>query len=146
MEINEILNIYIELDNSVLLCYEENTEFCHRHIVAAWFELLLNVKIRELKITDEGIKKVNRPDYIKEYLEDVIKKTKNLRGFNSLRALYLFEEGEKLEALANTLEEKNSKRADSLRQSACYLRCEADEVEAEYNNDKKQKKFIKTIN
>lgn len=27
--------IYRELDNSILLCYEENTEFCHRHIVAA---------------------------------------------------------------------------------------------------------------
>lgn len=38
--------IYKELDFSILLCYEDNNEFCHRHIVAAWFELLLNVKIR----------------------------------------------------------------------------------------------------
>ena len=31
----------------------------------------------------------------------------NMGGFNSLSALYLFEKGEKLECLANKLEEKN---------------------------------------
>lgn len=138
--------IYKELDYSVLLCYEDNTEFCHRHIVAAWFELFLDVKIRELKCTEEGMKEVERPEYIKEYLEEFIKKNKNMRGFNCLRALYLFEEGEKLEILANNLEDKNAKKANSLRQAACYLRCDADEVEYEYNNQQQQKKFIKTNN
>lgn len=35
-----ILNIeylYQELDGSVLLCFEKNANFCHRHIVASWF-------------------------------------------------------------------------------------------------------------
>lgn len=25
-----------DLENKVLLCYEKSTDFCHRHIVAAW--------------------------------------------------------------------------------------------------------------
>ena len=37
--------VFRDLDYSVLLCYEPNTEFCHRHIVAAWFEILLGVKV-----------------------------------------------------------------------------------------------------
>lgn len=138
--------VYKELDYSTLLCYEDNTEFCHRHIVAAWFELLLNVKICELKLDTNGIKEVERPFFIKEYLEEVIKKNKNMREFNSLRALYLFEEGEKLETLASDLEDKNAKKANSLRQAACYLRCEADEAESEYNNNKEQNQKIKINN
>ena len=39
--------IYRKLDNSTLLCYEENTEFCHRHIIAAWLEILLDIKVPE---------------------------------------------------------------------------------------------------
>jgi uncharacterized protein YeaO (DUF488 family) len=32
-----------------LLCYEKPTDFCHRHIVASWFEDEVGVKIPELK-------------------------------------------------------------------------------------------------
>ncbi len=41
--------VYNELDGSILLCYELNTEFCHRHIVAAWFEILLGINVPEKK-------------------------------------------------------------------------------------------------
>lgn len=64
--------VFDELDNSVLLCYESNNEFCHRHVVAAWFEMFLGVKIPEIKIIANQIYEVSRPEYIKEYLEDVI--------------------------------------------------------------------------
>ena len=54
-------------------------------------------------------------------------------GFTSVRARYLFEKGEQLEAIANKKEEENPEKCfDGLRQSACYYRCEADEVESEY--------------
>ena len=43
--------VFRDLDYSVLLCYEPNTEFCHRHIVAAWFELFLEVQVPEKKGT-----------------------------------------------------------------------------------------------
>lgn len=41
--------VFNDLDYSVLLCYEPNTEFCHRHIVAAWPEILLGVRVPEEK-------------------------------------------------------------------------------------------------
>ena len=80
--------VYSELDNSILLCYEPNTEFCHRHIVAAWLEILLGVEVPEVKIKDDQILLVDRPAYIKEYLENVMRMNRNMRGFKSLRALY----------------------------------------------------------
>lgn len=131
--------VYRELDNSILLCYESNIEFCHRHIVAAWFEIILGIKVPEVKIIDGKIVQVERPKYVKQYLEEIMKCNMNMRGFNSLRALYLFEKGEKLESEADKLEEKTGECHDSYRQAACFLRCEADMVEEEYNNNVKRK-------
>lgn len=84
-------DIYEQLDNSILLCYEENNKFCHRHLVAAWFELFLDVEILEVKILNDELIIVNKPTYIKEYLEEVIKKSKDMKDFPSLKELYLFE-------------------------------------------------------
>lgn len=89
--------IYRKLDNSILFCYEENTEFCHRHIVAAWLEILLGIKVSEQKIHNYDIEVVDRPQYIKEYLEDAMRKNRNMRQFQCLRALYLFKKEEQLE-------------------------------------------------
>lgn len=133
-------DVYGQLNYSILLCYESNTEFCHRHIVAAWFEILLGVKILEVKAKDYQIEETEKPEYIKQYLEDAMRLNRNMRGFKSLRALYLFEKGEKLEAKANELEEKTGKCYDNYRQYACYLRCDADMVEAE----NQAKRLIKT--
>ena len=38
--------VYRKLDNSTLLCYEDPDDFCHRHVVAAWFNLLLGNTIQ----------------------------------------------------------------------------------------------------
>jgi len=35
--------------NVTLLCYEKPGDFCHRHIVANWFNNNLNIKVEELK-------------------------------------------------------------------------------------------------
>lgn len=66
--------VYKELNNSVLLCYEDYTEFCHRHIVAAWFELKLGVTIREVIATETHLYQVSHPGYIKKYLEEIMYK------------------------------------------------------------------------
>lgn len=124
--------VYKELDHSILLCYEDSDQFCHRHIVAAWLELLLNEEVDEVIMEEYKIKKVIRPKYIKQILEEVIKQEKEMRGFTCLRALYLFEKSEYLENKANELEEQTGKICDSYRQEACYLRCDADEAESEY--------------
>ncbi len=40
--------VYKDLkENSVLLCFENPTEFCHRFLVAGWLELCLGVVIEE---------------------------------------------------------------------------------------------------
>lgn len=64
--------IYKTLDNSILLCYEENNEFCHRHIVAAWLELTLGVDVLEVKIDNHKEEILDRPEYIKEYLSKLM--------------------------------------------------------------------------
>lgn len=133
--------IYKELYNSILLCYEDNTEFCHRHIVAAWLEILLDIEVPEIKVEGYHIENIERPEYIKEYLEEIMKKNTNMRGFNSLRALYLFEKGESLEQKANELEKETGKCFDCYRQEACFFRCDADQAEEEYNN-----KYVKIKN
>ena len=84
-------DIYNQLDNSILLCYEDNNEFCHRHLVAAWLELFLDIKVPEVKILNDEIIIVDRPQYIKDYLEKVIKESKDMKNFSSLSELYLFE-------------------------------------------------------
>lgn len=77
---NEILKnlnpkeIYKKLDNSILLCYEENNEFCHRHLVAAWLEYHLNIEIPEVRIENETIVFLERPEYIKKLLYEVMLK------------------------------------------------------------------------
>ena len=76
--------IYKELDNSVLLCYEPNTEFCHRHIVAAWFELTLGIKVPEIKSYNNKVEEICRPKYIKEYLIEELKSDLNLLDCNEL--------------------------------------------------------------
>ena len=95
---------------------------------------------------DIRVEEIDRPEYIKDYLEDAMRLNRNMRGFKSLRALYLFEKGEKLEAKADELEEKTGKCYDDYRQMACFLRCDADMAEAEYRELQNQKKLIKTQN
>lgn len=130
--------VYKDLDYSVLLCYEDPDEFCHRHIVASWFELFLDEEVCESALDGFKIIDVDRPKYIKQILEEVIKKEKNMRGFTCLRALYLFEKAEYLENKANQLEEETGKEYGSYRQEACYLRCDADEAEDQYKSKKKK--------
>ena len=133
--------VYSELDNSILLCYEDNSDFCHRHIVASWLELFLDKEVSEIIVDEFKMIQVSKPAYIKQILENVIKENKDMRGFTSLRALYLFEKSEYLENMANKLEEETGKSYDNYRQEACYLRCDADEVEAEYRFKMKSMKI-----
>lgn len=77
---NEVLEkldpeqVYNDLDNSILLCYEYSNEFCHRHIVAAWLESSLDIKVPECFYDGNKIIEVKRPEYIDIYLEEVINK------------------------------------------------------------------------
>ena len=133
-----------ELDNSILLCYEPNTEFCHRHIVAAWFEILLEVKVPEIRIEDYQIVERERPAYIKKYLEDAMRSNRNMRGFESLRALYIYEKGEKLEIKTKELEEKIDESLSDYQQIAYFLKYLANRIEEEYQKLKNPKEIVKS--
>ena len=40
--------VYDELgENAVLLCWEKNSDFCHRHLIAEWLENHLGIEVRE---------------------------------------------------------------------------------------------------
>ena len=67
-------DIYNELNNSILLCYEEPSLFCHRHIVAAWFEIELGIEVSEVRVDNYTITKIERPSYYKEWLTEFINK------------------------------------------------------------------------
>ena len=131
--------IYKELDNYVILSDESNTEFGPRHIMAAWLEILLDVNIQEIKNNGYKINKLERPKYIKEYLEEAMKNNRNMRGFSSLRALYLFEKAEKLENKADELEETTEYYYNNIRQTASFLRCDADMEEERYRKLSKKR-------
>ena len=64
--------VYETLDGKILLCYEESEYFCHRHVVAEWLELCLDIHIPEVKMIDGELVEVQRPKYVKELLPIVI--------------------------------------------------------------------------
>ena len=139
--------IYRELYYDRLITFD-NGEFSHGYIVAAWFELFLGVDVSCVNKVEVNKKLADvKPKWTVDILEDEIKKTiDNMRGFNSVRALYLFNQGEELEKRADELESrilndksltreqiyKLSDTANSYRQSACFRRCDADMAEDEW--------------
>ena len=137
-------------DKSILLCFEDNDKFCHRHLVAFWLELFLGINTYEIK-TDEKTQmaiKLDRPEYLKKELEKVIKKSYNMAGFNSIRAAYLFHQADELERIYEEQAEIWMKEIGSIPSSgsspcdimveAASLRLEADEEEERY------KTYVKT--
>lgn len=134
---SELFNI---INNKILLGYEDNMEISNRHIVAAWLELFLDVEVLEIKNKDGKIELLERPEYIKDYLEEYIKSTTDMKGFNSIRAIYLFRRADDYEMEIVKLENNSGNRLDNLRNMATLLRNNALEAEELYNL-KKQKKL-----
>lgn len=126
-----------ELYYDILVTDAPNSEFCHRHVVAAWLDLLIgninHVPVMEIAIDDLEVTYLgNSGEEVMEVLEDVIRKNENMHGFTSVRARYLFVKGEELEAYADEYEARTGKDGDDYRQSACFYRCDADEAERQY--------------
>lgn len=115
LDVNEV---YKELDRSILLCYESKDEFCHREIIAAWFELfLIGVSVPEVKTDKLSLTEEKRNEHykmIKDYLEEVIRKTTDMKGFTSLKAYNLYEQSEKLKNNIKYIKEANNKLSDAI--------------------------------
>lgn len=59
----------------VLLCYETEDKFCHRHVLAEYIEIKYGVTVKDVKIDENHIITENkRPEYIKEILIEVMNK------------------------------------------------------------------------
>ena len=122
-------SIYRYAYSGVLLCDYIDTNPNLRHIIAAWLEIFLETKIPDIRFNGKHMEKLERPTYIKDLLERQVKKQTDMKGFTSLMAVRLFEEGNKLDIKAEKLE-KSGKDSNWIRQQASYLRSEADYVEA----------------
>ena len=139
--------VYSELKYDRLVTFGDG-EFSHGYIVATWFELFLGVDVQCVNKVEVNKKLIDvKPRWTIDILEDEIKKTiDNMKGFNSVRALYLFNQGEELERKADELGNrilndktlskeriyKLSDTANGYRQSACFRRCDADMAEDEW--------------
>ena len=54
----------------ILLCYEKGQDFCHRHVLAEYIEMIYGVKVQDIKIDEDGNVTYNeRPAYIRRMLE-----------------------------------------------------------------------------
>ena len=61
----------------ILLCYEESSDFCHRHIVAEYINMKYGIEVPEIEIDENmQIKENNRPSNIRKILEEIIEKEK----------------------------------------------------------------------
>ena len=139
--------VYSELKYDRLVTFGDG-EFSHGYIVAAWFELFLGAQVDCVNKVEVYKKLIDvKPKWTIDILEEEIKKTiDNMKGFNSVRALYLFNKGEELERKADELGDKISNdktlsneqiyklsdTANSYRQSACFRRCDADMAEGDW--------------
>ena len=72
IDIEEVLK---DEKDPILLCYEKEGQFCHRHVLAEFIELTYGVKVRDIKIDEKlNIDENTRPEYIREALKDIIQK------------------------------------------------------------------------
>lgn len=138
-------NVYDDLKYDCLVTFDDG-EFSHGYLVSAWLELFLEVEVPCVKDDILYVKEIkdNKPKWVMDILEDEIKKTiDNMKGFNSVRALYLFKQSEELERMADELETNISNdkslsseqvynlsdRVNGYRQEAHFRRCDADMAE-----------------
>ena len=100
--------VYKDLDNKILLCYEDSLDFCHRHIVSAWLELLLDIEVNEVELFNNQLQPTYKPEYIKDMLEKYMISVTDMQIFNTVRAVYLYEkEKEREEHLKCQITEYN---------------------------------------
>lgn len=63
----------------ILLCYEKSNEFCHRHILAEYINLIYGVSVPDVSINDNLEIIVNeRPDMIRQILESVVQREREI--------------------------------------------------------------------
>lgn len=84
------------LDYSIIIDYDVNI---YRHLIAFWLELFLDIKTFEVEVNPkrDTFKALNRPDYLKYILEDIIRQNYNMGDYESINAAYLFNKSKEKE-------------------------------------------------
>lgn len=111
--------VMVDLRNTILVTDERTDSLAIRHIVAEWLNLLTEEPVYESGIEDGHLILLERPTFIKQMLEEAIKNSKNMRGLQSVRAIYLLEKAERLE------------EDGLIKEAACYRRA-SENAEIEY--------------
>lgn len=137
--------MYQKLNGSCLTSNERTNSLSKRHIVSEWLKLYTDMHINEVGTGENNsVINLDTPEFIGPMLERVIRKNiLNMRGFSSLRALYLFEEGEKLEEEARKFQNNDIDSYIAYMQGASYRRCDADEEERKYKLNTKKKVYTR---
>ena len=77
----DIEKLLADEKDPILLCYEDSSEFCHRHIVAEFIKMKYGIEVPEIEIDEDlNIKQNQRPSNIKRILEEVIEKEEEAIG------------------------------------------------------------------
>ena len=100
----ELLNSFPEYP--ILVDYDTSI---YRHLVAFWFELFLEISTYEVKVNPkrDTIKVIERPKYLKDILEKIIRDNYNMNGYESINAAYIYNKSkEKEEEYKLTLTKK----------------------------------------
>lgn len=76
-------------DLAILLDYDDKM---YRHLVAFWLELFLGIETYEIAVNPkrETLKVVQRPEYLKGILENVIKDNYDMNGFDNIKDAYSY--------------------------------------------------------
>lgn len=62
-------------EDPILLCFEREQQFCHRHVLAEYIEITYGIKVRDIKIDENlNIQENTRPEYIRNILKSIIEK------------------------------------------------------------------------
>ncbi|MBR2704864.1 MAG: DUF488 family protein [Clostridia bacterium] len=75
VDIEELLKGEVD---PILLCYEKDQEFCHRHVVAEYIEMVYGVKVRDILVDEDlNVEENTRPPHIKQILAEVMEQYKD---------------------------------------------------------------------
>ena len=128
------------LKNKIILCHEGNAKFNPRYLVAAWLELTLGREVPEIEVSSDGkVKKINRPPYIKDMLESIMKENLDMGKYHSIQAIFLFKKADQLDNYAiKAMDDDDSNYSLQLSFLAKEYRENAFRIEEEYVREQKR--------
>ncbi len=69
----DIMDLLKDEVDPILLCYERGQDFCHRHVLAEYIEIVYGIRVDDVKIDFNGNVTINkRPPYIRHMLLEVM--------------------------------------------------------------------------